>query len=271
MYEAYWQVATKPFEETSDERFYYPSEVHQGALLKLRYAVENRRGSALLSGATGLGKTLMIHALSKQLSPEYSPLVHLVFPDMPTDQLLAYLAGSLTGEATASMPSIQQSIRRLERALSENGETGGHAIIAIDESHLLCESSLETVRLLMNFHKDLQPAMTILLVGQPSLLPALDRMPDLDNRLGVKCLLRPFVVAETMGYVQHRMTAAGAEQQIFDDAALEAVHYFSNGNPRQINRLCDLALLIGFAEEQPGIGAAQIEAVADELATVAPE
>ncbi len=271
MYENYWQVETKPFESTSDERFYYPSEVHQGAMLKLRYAIENRRGSALLTGATGLGKTLMIQALANQLPREYSPLVHLVFPQMPIDQLLAYIAGSLTGETMASMPSTQQSLRRLERALDENAETGGHAVIAIDEAHLLEEPTLETLRLLMNFHRDQQPLMTIMLVGQPSLLPSLDRMPDLDSRLGVKCLLRPFSSEDSMGYIQHRLMAAGAKNPIFDDSALEAVHYFSHGNPRHINRLCDLALLIGFAEEQAGISAAQIEAVAEELSTVTPE
>lgn len=271
MYESYWQLEKKPFEDTSDSDFYYPSDVHQGALLKLRYAIENHRGSALLTGATGLGKTLLIHALANQLSVEFSPVVHLVFPDMPTDQLLAYIAGNLTGEVTATMPSVQQSVRRLEKALDENAATGGHAVIVIDEAHLLSNHSLETMRLLMNFHQDYQPAMTLLFVGQPALLPVLDRMPDLDSRLGVKCLLRQFTPEETMGYVTHRMTAAGSTRPVFEQTGLEAVHYFSHGIPRQINRLCDLALLIGYAEEHPGIDAIQIEAVADELVSVVPE
>jgi general secretion pathway protein A len=41
--------------------------------------------------------------------------------------------------------------------------------------------------------------------------------------------------------------------------------------PRRINRLGDLALLIGYAEEISSIGAAQIEAVAEELVAVTPE
>jgi general secretion pathway protein A len=39
--------------------------------------------------------------------------------------------------------------------------------------------------------------------------------------------------------------------------------------PRRINRLCDLALLIGYAEEQRSIGARQIEAVGQELVVAA--
>ena len=36
MYESYWQLGQKPFENCCDPRFYYPGESHQAALLKLR-------------------------------------------------------------------------------------------------------------------------------------------------------------------------------------------------------------------------------------------
>jgi general secretion pathway protein A len=272
MYEAYWQLESKPFENTSDTRFYFPCEAHQGALLKLRYAVENRRGAALLTGGSGLGKSLLVQTLARQLEREFTPLVHLVFPDMPPPQLLAYLADELAGTRSATAPTIAQSVRSIERTLAAAAEEGRHPVLVIDEAHLLRDGpALDTLRLLTNFQFGARAAMTLLLVGQPALLPALDRMADLDERMGVKCLLRAFTRDETIGYVNHRLASAAARRLIFQDDALQAVHDFSHGVPRRINRLCDLALLIGFAEEQPSLGAAQIEAVAEELATVAPE
>lgn len=274
MYESYWQVDSKPFENSADARFYYPCDAHQGALLKLRYAIENRRGGALLAGAGGLGKTLLVQTLSEQLSEENSPLVHLVFPQMPPDQLVTYLADELDAASAprGESSSVEQSVRRLQIALQDNAQAGRHAVVVIDEAHLLEETgALETMRLLLNFQHQAEPMMTLLLVGQPALLPALDRMPQLDDRLAAKCLLRPFTPNETIGYVEHRLIAAGAQRQIFDNSALDVLHQLSHGNPRQINRLCDLALLIGFAEEQTLLGADQIEAVADELLCVAPE
>src|SRR6267378_3511350 len=95
MYKAYWQLHARPFENCADPRFYYPSEVHQGALLKLRYAVENVRGAALLAGESGSGKTLLINSLRKQLSERFRPFVHLVFPQMTPRELLAFLAHEL--------------------------------------------------------------------------------------------------------------------------------------------------------------------------------
>jgi type II secretory pathway predicted ATPase ExeA len=273
MYKAYWQLAGRPFENCTDARFYYPSEVHQGALLKLRYAVENERGAALLTGAAGSGKTLLVNSLKRQLDETFSPFVHLVFPQMTVSELLAYLAAEMGAlpNPTASVP-VDESVRRLQQFLLENSRRGRHAVIAIDEAHLLIDSeALETLRLLMNFESESKPALTLLLVGQPQLLPALERLPGLEARLGVKCLLRPLNLEETVSYVSHRMTAAGATHEIFTSEALTTLHHLTAGNPRRINRLCDLALLVGYAEEQVRINAPQIEAVSNELVTIAPE
>ncbi len=272
MYEAYWQLLAKPFETCADARFYYPSEVHQGALLKLRYAVENRRGGALLAGGSGSGKTMLVGSLRRQLAENNTPFVHMVFPQMSPAELLTYIADELGATPAHGGASLDQTVRRLQQFLVGNTGQGRHAVIAIDEAHLLADAgNLETLRLLTNFDGGLQPTLTLLLIGQTSLLPALDRMPALEERLGVKCLLRPFSIDETASYVTHRMSAAGAGREIFTPDALTRLHQLARGNPRRINRLCDLALLIGFAEEQTTIEAAQVESVAGELVNVGPD
>ena len=271
MYESHWQLAARPFDHSADARFYYPGESQQGALLKLRYALENRRGAALLTGAAGLGKTLLAQTLTRQLGESLSPRVHLVFPQMPAGQLLAYLADQL-GAGGGPTLTIEQSLRRIETRLRENAKAGKHAVIVIDEAHLLDDSqALETVRLLLNLEQDARPLASFLLTGQTSLLLAIERRPDLEERLAVKCLLRRFKPEETMGYIQYRLTAAGAKRSIFTDGALEAIHQETLGIPRRINRLCDLALLVGFAEELSSIGPDQISAISEELAVAAAE
>ena len=272
MYEGYWQLRTRPFGNSADPRFYYPSEVHQGALLKLRYAVESRLGAALLAGGSGLGKTLLAHVLTRQLPESISPVVHLVFPQMSPRELVAYLAGELDGQPASSTGTADTAVRRLKQFLSENASRNRHALVIVDEAHLLIDSELvDTLRLLMNFESAAGPQLSLLLVGEPALLPVLDDMPGFEERLGVKCLLRPLSLEETVSYVAHRLTAAGASREIFAPEALASLYQLTLGNPRRINRLCDLALLIGFAEEHEMIGAPQIEAVCSELVAITPE
>ena len=277
MYEPYWQLERKPFENCSDPDFYYPGESHQAALLKLRYAVESRRGGALLAGASGLGKTLLVHMLQAILGETFDPFVHLIFPQMSAEQLLAYLAAELIPpgpqtprpDLNASLP---ESIHLIQRFLKSNTEQGRHAVVVFDEAHLIEDRRvLETVRLLTNFETGGHPGLTILLAAQPGILPVLDRMPQLEERLGVKCLLRPFTEQETAQYVGHRLHVAGAAKSMFEPAALKTLHQLTHGIPRQINRLCDLALLIGYAEERHVLTADQIEAVCEELVAVVPE
>ena len=272
MYESYWQLRQKPFDSSADPQFYFPGESHQAALLKLRYAVENRRGGALLAGAAGTGKTLVVEMLRGLLGDTYSPFLRLVYPQMSTAEILAYLADELEGSPTASDAGVHQSIQRIQRALTETIRKGRHAVLVVDEAHLI-ESvhTFEMLRLLLNFGCDNQPGMTLLLAGQPGLLPILERMPQLEERLGVKCLLRPFTVQETALYVAHRLRTAGCARPIVEPDAISALFELTHGIARQINRLCDLALLIGYAEERKTLSAEHFESVCRELVAVAPE
>lgn len=273
MYESHWQLAAKPFEPTGDAPWYYPSEVHQGALLKLRYVLESGRAAALITGGTGLGKSMLVSTLKKQLEPRCVPFAHLVLPQMPTREMLAYIANELGApQVEPATFSIEESLRRIQCLLADIAKSGKHAVLALDECHLMADShSLETIRLLLNLSDNAPAPLTVLLVGQTSLLPALDRQPGVEERLSVKVLLRPFTVEETTSYVMHRLAAAGARQEIFTTEALARIHELTGGNPRRINRLCDLVLLITFAEERSRIGTEQVEQVSNELVTVSPE
>ncbi len=185
--------------------------------------------------------------------------------------MLAYLADELDGgDLTSETGDVRASIRRIERFLAVNTKEGRHAVIAVDEAHLLDGlPALETLRLLMNFEPGGVPALTLMLVGPPALLPTLDRLPQWEERLGLKCLLRPFTELETAGYVEHRLKVAGAPCSIVDPEALPTLHALTHGIARQINRLCDLALLTGYAKEQPQISAEHFEAVCRDLVAVA--
>lgn len=274
MYLDYWQLAAKPFEPMpADGAFYYPGESAEGAHSKLLYAVREGRAAAALAGPGGVGKTLLVDRLTKQLAEDEtpSPVVHAVFPEMSSRDLLAYLAerlGAPAGDSSAP-GSIEESVRRLEALAGTIADTGRRPVVVIDEAHLLEDcGALETLRLITNFRAGDKPAFTLLLVGQMGLLSAVGRRPTLDERLDVKTLLRGFTADETAAYIRHRLHAAGADRDLFTAEALDQAYALTGGYARRIDRLCDLALVVGFAERRAEVGAAELDSVHSELVAV---
>ena len=70
--------------------------------MKLRYAVENRRGAVLLAGPAGVGKTMLVQLFRGELADTFQPQVHVVFPQMSSRDLLVYLAEQLVRAAGRS-------------------------------------------------------------------------------------------------------------------------------------------------------------------------
>lgn len=270
MYIDYWQLESKPFEPFDEERFRFPAASQQAALHKLRYAVESRRGAVLLAGPAGVGKSTLTTSLGQQLEDSIDKFAQVVFPLMSSRDLLVYLAEQL-GTPPADPPqfTVEESLRRLQFAFEENARRDLHSVIVVDEAHLLEDSGLlETLRLLLNLQSAGKPAFTLILSGQTPLLSAMQRNRSLDERLDMKILLSAFSAEETANYIEFRLRTAGATRNIFSTEAMQLAHQLSGGVPRRINRLCDLALLVGYATQQHTIDAQQMQSVSDELVTI---
>lgn len=275
MYENYWQVDRNPFENDADSRFFFLSETHQAALLKLRYLVEHRKGAGLLVGDTGAGKTYLLQVLAEQLSETHGPFVHLMFPQLPPSEFLAFLAVELGADPTVidrGGARLDITLREIENLLLTYGEQGRHPVIMVDEAHLIDDPHVfQTLRLLLNFQQQKPTEFSLILAGHRELLVKVRRIAPLDERLSVKCLLRALTEDETRSYLDTRLDVAGARKRVFEPGAVHAIFELSGGVPRRINRICDLALLVGFADDSASISAEQVEAVAEELTAIVPD
>jgi MSHA biogenesis protein MshM len=271
MYEAYWRLQCNPFENDGDPRAFFQSETHQSVLLKLRYVIENRKGAGVLVGGSGLGKSYVTQLLTRQLDEASGPCVRIVFPQMSATELLAYLAVELGADpAAAGAGGVDRTVREIENALKQHGDRERHPVIIVDEAHLIEDMQVfQALRLLLNFQRNQRNQFSLILCGQRELLQTVRRVGQLEERLAVKCVLRPLSAEETAEYVACRLKAAGADRPIFDEAAWRPLYELTAGVPRRINRLCDLALLVGFADESSTISAEQVEAVAEEMTAIA--
>ena len=116
------------------------------------------------------------------------------------------IGDQLTGEPASGSPTIRESVRRLEQFLRENVAAGRHAVVVVDEAHLLLESdSLQTLRLLLNFESDAQAPLTLILVGQASLLPVVETHARFRS-----ALVGTLSLAALRGHGDRRLRAAPA-------------------------------------------------------------
>jgi len=126
---------------------------------------------------------------------------------------------------------------------------------------------LEEIRLLSNFESDTAKQLQIVLTGQPELREVLNN-PDLrqlKQRIALRCVIKPLPnVEETDRYITSRLLVAGAERtDIFSPGAIDYIFRCSDGIPRNINNLCDNALLAAYAAGETVVGRSVIEDIAE--------
>lgn len=271
MYAQYWNLARPPFENSSDPALFVRSRTHQAALMKMRYLIENNKGAGLLVGGTGFGKSFVCHMLLNDLPERFGPVIKVQYPFLNSAELLAYLAAELSGDDTdmrRDSAAVDRIYRQLQRSLIHHRDEKRHPIIHIDDAHLITDHTVfQTLQLLLNL-RDESP-FTLIISGQQSLLPRIARIPELEERLGVKAQLQPLSASETADYVTHRLKVCGIKQNAFHEKALTEIYELSGGVPRRINRIADLALLVGFSDKLKIVTDREVESVASEVGAFA--
>ena len=254
MYNDYWGFKEKPFENTPDPRFFYCSAKHEEALMRLLYAVQERKSSAMLSGECGSGKTLLSRIiLNRLMNKEKYKVALVVNPAIPLLELLGEIVYQLGGENPAGERKID-ILRRLNEILYSVSQDGKHTVIIIDEAQTISEDSVfDELRLLLNFQVNERFLLTLLLLGQPELREKIEGTRQFKQRLALRYHLTTLTESETKAYIGHRCAIAGKPSPPFSDGAYKLVYEYSQGLPREINNICDLSLVIGMGEKADSV------------------
>lgn len=265
MYEKYWNLAEKPFENTPSPRFVYYSKKHEEALTRLLYAIKEMKGAAMLTGECGSGKTMLsrivIEELIKNKIYEVALIIH---PELSPTQFIQEIIYQLKNKhVQGSKPEI---LHMMQDIVYQNYAENKNTVILIDEAQIIrSQETLEELRLFLNFQLNDKFLITMVLIGQPQLLQRIRAIPQLEQRLSIKYHLTTLDAKETEEYIRHRLAVAGAQQEIFTKDAMERIYEYAKGLPRKINNICDMSLLIGFGQELKEINKDLVAKVAADL------
>ena len=269
MYEEFYGLNRRPFENTPNPEFFFASKQHREALAALIYGIKQSKGFMLVTGEVGSGKTFLIQSLKYELEEENHIILEVATPWITPEELFAELPQKLGMDMDPEWGSLVFQAK-LKEQLERLHEQGRRVLVILDEAQQLPERTLEGIRLLSNFENEDAKLIQIIFLGQNELNDILGRysMRQIRQRITLSRSLGYFNETETRRYIEHRLSVSGCTEPVFNDDSLSLIFKKSHGSPRLVNLICDNCLITGYAHFARTIDAHVVREVLSDLPSV---
>lgn len=251
MYLSYYGLAREPFQMAPDPAFFFLSPGHRRALEMIRRGVENRAGLMMITGAEGLGKTMVIRSAAQLLASEGVRSVFVLNPRLSYRELLQVIFGQLNLDCPEGEEQFEL-LRRLQQVLAHERHGGKSITLFIDEAQEMPVDTLENLRLLSDMEQGGNKLVQVVLAGR---LPDIEKrfeafdLRQLKQRIAYRASLVRLTPGESIEYIKHRLRCAlqGTGDVPFSPSSLALIAKHCGGIPDRINIVCRGALATGSA------------------------
>lgn len=252
----------EPFSTSPDPSFFYLTKEHDLALTNILIELHLKRGLSVIFGDVGTGKTSLSRMLIQELKKRGSMVFHIILNPVYENekQFLTALIRNFNADAVLGMDLTGAGILELRDAfekflIKKTLEDKQTIILIIDEAQKLDYSTLETLRVLLNFETNEYKLLQLVLLGQVELYPKIVDMTNFMDRISFKYTLNPLDVKETMELINFRIRAAGYESEmtLFLDEAVSEIYTHTRGYPRRITMLCHQLLKELILQNRPAV------------------
>jgi type II secretory pathway predicted ATPase ExeA len=248
MYLSHFNLNEKPFKISTDPKFLWLGEKHKEALATLLYGILYNDGYVVVTGDVGTGKTTLASALMNALNDRVIA-VKVPFPDF--DSLDFFKLISTAYGLSPHFESKGSFFASFSSFLQSSFASGKKVVLIIDEAQRLTADHLKELLHLSNLEEKGTRLLNIVFVGQNEFNDILleDANRALKQRMTINYNLGALTPEETKQYIFHRLEVAQGQSEIFSPEAIAEIFRFSQGVPRLINIVCDLALLLTYFEK----------------------
>jgi len=197
------------------------------------------RGFAVLSGASGCGKSVLLNYLCQQLNLNAHKVVYIPFSILSENDMLKAICQRIDLQVLHNKAKMISSIqKRIQEIQPIN------PVFVIDEVQNINHNTLEIIRLITNFNFDFPSFISVIMAGTNEFIELLRlRIHEpLRQRVTLFTKLNPLPLNHLPLYINHHLSEAGAHQDLFPASAIQLIYDASGGIPRIIDHLALAAL-----------------------------
>lgn len=229
-----------PFKLSADPRYLYLGPEHLAVYRQAVGVISRRRGLALITGEMGMGKSSLARRLYDVYASENSVEIAYIHTAAFRSAMDAARQISLALNLPAQR-SFQRQMETLEEKMASAYTSNRNVIILLDDAQLMDPDALEVVHRLYNFDYDAK-VVQILAFGQREMNSLFETNRAVNARVFVRLALPPLTLSSALQMVVFRLQVAGRQDAFIDDNAFELLYERSEGVPREIIRICALAI-----------------------------
>jgi general secretion pathway protein A len=255
-YLQYFGLKHQPFAPTADAHCFYATKSHRECLFRLLNVVDERQGIAVVLGAYGSGKTMLLRKLlgemgadgASTIAPDRynTAVIGAALPSWTSADLVEAIVAQLGLQPVT--PTLAHCLEALTRHLMINHDRCNTLIID-DAQNLNKRGQLELLRLLQNLETPHHKLLNVILFATTDWMEVLRAAPAFTQRLNTAFTLENMSIEETSELILFRLKQARDGEYagggtLFDDSAVGAIYEYAGGNPRVTVTLCRNAMRV---------------------------
>jgi general secretion pathway protein A len=264
-YRSFFGLTKEPF--GSDLK---PSEILQTDELKavtkrLDYAV-GLGGAALVTGEIGSGKSTALRYCAEKLHPSEYETFYVTATSGSILELYRQITAEMGLHQSSNSRAVMTQLIKNEIKELVDGKKM-KVVLIIDEASLLRMEVLSELHTLCQFHKDSKPWLPLVLAGQSTLIDKMTYRASapLASRIVARSHMEGLDRQGMLQYLKHHLNLAGVKTNLFEDAAITAIHQGSGGLLRKSNHLARGSLIAAAGQESMTVSAEHVRLAATEI------
>jgi type II secretory pathway predicted ATPase ExeA len=229
-----------PFSKEIDDHDLWLPPSKKALVDELVEAVEEH-ASVSLTGDPGVGKTSVLRALRHRLPQAGFRLTYCHNATLGRRDFYRQICLALGLSSPANAGCVFRAVTTYVEELSRERI---YPVFLLDEAHLLQQTMLEHLHVLLNYEWDRRALLSVILVGLPELDDRLQlrRNRSLYSRLHYRLNIDPHTPDDTADYLRYRLRRAGVQGEVFTSDAVAMLHEAALGSLRDIDRVATAAL-----------------------------